>query len=252
MNITFIIAFTAGLLSFFSPCVIPLLPIYLGYLSGASVSAFGRNSTRRTYIRTVAVHTGLFLAGFTVVFTALGMGSSFIGSFLILHKINLLRIGGLFIFVFGLSVLGVFRRIFGAGVGFRLEMPGAVYRLRLVNPFFLGVVFALTWSPCVGPTLGAILTLAATTGNGAGGMMLLLVYAAGIAVPFVAVALTFGSSYPFLRRLRGHIAGLNMIAGLLLILVGISMVLGWYGGLTPWTAEVLEKLGVARYIFPRI
>jgi cytochrome c-type biogenesis protein len=216
------IALGAGLLSFFSPCVLPMVPIYLGYLAGDSIA--GADEAPR---RTPLIHAALFVLGFGLVFVLLGAAAGLLGQLLARHLSLLVNIGGLLLIVLGMHMAGLLR------IPWLYTSKSLVSgRPRGVGPaasFLLGLVFAAGWTPCVGPVLGAILLLAADAQTAARGGLLLSVYALGLGLPFVAVAAAMGALLPVARRLNRYARWASLAGGILLILLGFAMVTGLYG-----------------------
>jgi cytochrome c-type biogenesis protein len=224
------VAFGAGLISITSPCCLPLLPGYLGYLSGLSAREVEAN--RR---RTVAAAL-LFVAGFSVVFIALGATASVVGAVLLANRLAAAHVAGIFILAMGLLLLlegriGLFSR---SGDWSRWSAGGTLWSAPV-----LGAAFAITWTPCIGPVLGAILTLAGTTAALSQGVALLAAYSLGLAVPFVALSLSVPRVHTWMRRLGRAPALMQGAAGALLVVMGvllvsdrwlplISPVLAWY------------------------
>ena len=224
------VAFGAGLISITSPCCLPLLPGYLGYLSGLSASELEAN--RR---RTVAAAL-LFVGGFSLVFIALGATASVVGAVLLANRLAVAHVAGIFILVMGLMLLlegriGLFSR---GGDWSRWSAGGTLWSAPV-----LGAAFAITWTPCIGPVLGAILTLAGTTAALGQGVALLAAYSLGLAVPFVALSLSVPKVHTLLRRLGRAPALMQGAAGALLVVMGVllvtdrwlplvSPVLAWY------------------------
>jgi cytochrome c-type biogenesis protein len=208
------IAFGAGLISITSPCCLPLLPGYLGYISGTPVVGAAR-SNRRPLSAAL-----LFVLGFTLVFTALGATASVLGQVLLEHRYGLSQIAGGFILAMGLAIL-LSSRFGWLNRGGDWSRPWARGQLWAAAP--LGAAFAITWTPCIGPVLGGILTLAGTTGQAGQGTILLLVYSIGLGVPFVALALSVDRVRSFLRRIAGGAAVLHVASGVLLSAMGILL-----------------------------
>jgi cytochrome c-type biogenesis protein len=226
-----IVAFVAGLLSFLSPCVLPLVPSYIGFLTGMTL---GEASDRR---RVALIHALLFVAGFSLIFMLLGASATALGRALNYYQIWLQRIGGALIILFGLLCLGVFQ----AGLltrerRFHLERKPVGY----LGSALVGMAFAAGWTPCIGPVLGGILGLAATSSDVSRGMLLLGVYSAGLAVPFLIAAVALESFLDWFQRFRRFLPWVMRISGVMLILVGLLLVTGeftrlagWLQGLTP-------------------
>ncbi len=225
-----LLALLAGVLSFSSPCTLPLVPGYLGYLSGVSSSRG----------RTVGA-AALFVTGFALVFTALGAGASSLGSLLLEHRLALQRTAGVLIVLLGLFVLGLVR----LPVLMREGRP----LLEHVRPgpsgaLLLGVGFGFGWTPCIGPVLGSILVLAGGQGTATAGAALLLVYSLGLGLPFIAAALFldhFRSASAWLRR---HGSAVNAAGGTLLVAMGVLV---FVGQLTPVLAPALELYARLRW-----
>lgn len=221
MNVALGAAFAAGLISIASPCVFPLLPVYLGYLSGDEVQSGARAGPR------LVGHALAFVAGFSVLFAALGATATGIGAFLAAESVLLERLGGIVIVVFGLGLLGVLRvpmlaREARAHIGRRRGAGGA---------FLLGLAFAAGWTPCVGPILATILVLASQVHEAVRGAVLLLVYAAGLGVPFLALAALAAFTTARLPRLDRYLPWAERAGGVLLVGLGVVMGLGMFGRL---------------------
>ncbi|MDP9331490.1 MAG: cytochrome c biogenesis protein CcdA [Actinomycetota bacterium] len=223
----FALALVAGVVSFTSPCCLPLMPGYVSFVGGA---AGDRAGDVRVQSRTL-VAAALFVGGFATTFTLMGLGASMFGSLLLAHREALTRIAGVFVGLMGLATMGVLR----VPWMYREIRPG----MRRVRPgragaFPLGVAFAIGWTPCIGPVLGAILAGAATSGGVWRGGALLLVYSLGLGVPFMLLAFGFargGRVFGFLRR-RGR--AIEIVGGALLIAMGALMITGeWARLFTP-------------------
>jgi cytochrome c-type biogenesis protein len=230
-GVSFVVAFTAGLLSFLSPCVLPLIPSYVGFLTGMSAEEI---QVRRG---TALLHALWFVAGFSLVFMALGATASVLGGFMLRYHVWIGRIGGVLVLAFGLYLLGVLRPAF-------LMRERRVHLARkplgYAGSAVVGIAFGAAWTPCIGPILGAILTLAAQTASVAQGTALLGVYALGLAVPFVLTAVALDRFLVWFQRFRPYLVWVERIAGVMLILLGVllitdrfSLLAGYLQGLTP-------------------
>jgi len=212
------IAFVAGLLSFLSPCVLPLVPIYLAQLVGQSINqstAQGRSAALRL---TTFLHAVTFVAGFTLAFVALGATASTLGSFLRTNQVILRQIGGIILVVIGLHLTGILRLPFlyvQRRIAYRPERPGYFASL------LMGIIFAIAWSPCIGPILSAILTLAAGSATLRFGVLLLFAYALGLGVPFLLLGLGLDRFSRFLKWVRPYLGRIEIVTGCLMIAVGI-------------------------------
>lgn len=235
------VAFMAGLLSFLSPCVLPLIPSYATFLTGMSLSELiGEGQPRAPVRRALLIHGALFVMGFTLVFIALGASATFIGGLLFHYSVWIERIGGALLIAFGLFLLGV------------LRLPGAnrEWRLQLGNKpagylgtLFVGVAFGAGWTPCVGPVLGAILTIASTMDSVREGVVLLGSYSAGLAVPFVLATVALDRFLAGFRQFRRWLPWVSRLSGALLVVVGFLLMTGAFsvlaGILARWTPEFL-------------
>jgi cytochrome c-type biogenesis protein len=228
---SFALAFVAGLLSFLSPCVLPLIPSYVGFLTGLTLEEL---EVRRG---TALVHALWFVAGFSLIFIALGATASALGVLLLRSQVWIGRVGGIVVILFGLYLLGVLRPGFLMRER-RLQL--ARKPLGYLGSAFVGVTFGAAWTPCIGPILGAILTLAAAQASVGHGAALLTAYSAGLALPFVITALALDRFLAWFQRFRPYLAWVERIAGILLIVLGLLLVTdrftllaGWLQGLTP-------------------
>lgn len=211
------VAFVAGLLSFLSPCVLPLIPSYVGFITGMSYEEL-QGGTRRG---TAVLHGLWFVAGFTLVFVLLGAAASALGSLMRDYQHWLARIGGVLLILFGLYLIGVLRPRFLMRER-RIEL--ARKPLGYFGSGVVGLTFGAAWTPCIGPILGGILTLAATQAGVTRGTFLLAVYALGLAIPFLLTALLLDRFLGWFQRFRPYIVWVDRIAGGILILLGILLV----------------------------
>jgi len=238
-----LLALAAGVVSFLSPCVLPLVPGYLAYVTGlgaadaaaADAAVAGRHPAvaRRVRARTL-LGTVLFIAGFTAVFTSYGLAFGSLGAALVRQASLLERILGVIVIVLGLAYLGAFRWL-QREVRFHGRVPDGMWAAPV-----LGVVFALGWTPCIGPTLAAVQALAFSEGSAVRGALLSAVYAVGLGVPFLLMAAGYQwalATLPFLRRHQRLLMG---IGGVGLILIGIALATGWWGA---WLAEMRGWIG---------
>ena len=231
MTPSFALAFVAGLLSFLSPCVLPLIPSYVGFLTGLTLEEL---EVRRG---TALAHALWFVAGFSLIFIALGATASALGVLLLRSQVWIGRIGGVVVILFGLCLLGVLRP---ALLMRERKVQLARKPLGYLGSAFVGVTFGAAWTPCIGPILGAILTLAAAQASVWHGAALLTAYSAGLALPFVVTALALDRFLAWFQRFRPYLVWVERIAGGLLILLGLLLVsdrftllAGWLQGLTP-------------------
>ena len=230
-SVGLLIAFTAGGLSFLSPCVLPLIPSYMSFITGMSLDEMGEHRGA------AFTHALLFVSGFTLIFLMLGATASSVGRLLQFHQVWLARFGGVLIIFSGLYLLGVFR--LGA-----LAQERRVHiqnkPLGYAGSVLVGVAFGAGWTPCIGPILGAILMYAGTQGSMAQGIVLLLFYSLGLAIPFLVAALAVERFIKWFQRYRQYMpvvtkasGGILLFLGLLLLSGYFSMLASWLQGLTP-------------------
>jgi cytochrome c-type biogenesis protein len=224
-------ALSAGVLSFLSPCVLPLVPSYLSFVTGMNLDEL-QESPDRAHVLT---HSVLFVSGFTAVFVTLGATASFLGAFAFAYKAWLARLGGVLIIVLGLHLLGLFR------IGPLMREK----RVQLsdkpegfIGTIGVGAAFAAGWTPCIGPVLGSIMTLAATRETIWSGVGLLFVYSVGLAIPFLLAALALDRFLTTFRRFRSWIPWMERASGALLIALGLLLVTGSFTLLTSWLARL--------------
>lgn len=231
-------AFLAGFVSFLSPCVLPLIPGYLSFVSGVSIEDLRDGGT--AHQRLVLVSSGLFVLGFTVVFVALGASASIIGSLLLSYKATLSRVAGLLIVVFGLSVIGWLRLPFFYRRGWR---PAATARSKPAT-VALGMAFAFAWTPCVGPILTSILLFAGAAATVGTGMRLLFVYALGLGVPFIVTGLLLHRLLGGFDWIKRHYRLLNIVSGLLLIGMGVLLATNQIVYVNSFLRHIQARLGL--------
>lgn len=228
-----LMAFLGGLLSFLSPCVMPLAPAYLGMISGVSVSTLknGMHVKRQIFWVTVS-----FILGFSLVFISLGLASSFIGQLFKGSKSLFSQIGGWLIIMLGIHQTG----ILPIKWLYREHRVDATPSIGIGGAFLTGLVFAFGWSPCVGPILGGILTMAGNQNTVGAGFILLIVYSLGFAIPFLLLALGFGQISKQLERIKPYLQYLQWASGGLLILMGILLVTNNLTAIGSW---LMQKTG---------
>jgi cytochrome c-type biogenesis protein len=228
------VAFGAGLFSFLSPCVLPLFPSYISFITGMSVSDLTADLTGAAR-RRVILHALAFVLGFSLVFVALGASFSAAGQFLLDYRNLIRQVGGALIVLFGLYIAGVFKlAAMGRTMQFQLREKPAGYLGSLV----VGITFAIGWTPCVGPILGAILSLAGTAETLQLGIGLLIAYSAGLGLPFLVSAVALGSFLKFFKRYRPLIPVMERSAGVLLVIVGVLVFTNYYVVLNSWAISL--------------
>ncbi|WP_029003907.1 cytochrome c biogenesis CcdA family protein [Azorhizobium doebereinerae] len=231
-------AFLAGLASFLSPCVLPLVPPYLCYIGGATLDDLTTAEPLRQVARRAFYGALLFVAGFTVVFVMLGAGASAIGNVLRAHLETLSVIAGFAIILMGLNFLGVFK----IALLSRTARPHVAEPTGLWGAFVMGLAFAFGWTPCLGPVLGAILAVAGSEATVARGASLLAVYSAGLGVPFLAAALAVRPFLKSLAHMRRMLPIVEKVLGAVLVLTGIGFLSGGIANVSYWLLETFPGL----------
>ncbi len=245
LSVSYLTAAAAGALSFLSPCVLPLVPPYLCYMAGVSVEDF-RNSrsaddpAERILRFSLIIAALSFVLGFTTVFVALGAGASTIGAFLRMWQQEIAIVAGIVIILMGLNFLGVLRLSFLAREArFQARKAPA----SSLGAYVMGLAFAFGWTPCIGPVLGPILTLAGGSSTVGEGAALLAVYSLGLGVPFLIAALFSGAFMRFLARFRVHLGKVEKAMGILLITAGLLFLTGGMQSFSFWLLENFPALG---------
>lgn len=233
-QLNFVTAFVAGLLSFFSPCALPLVPLFLSHLAGVTTGELHDRGNKALLLRNAAA----FVGGFSLVFIVLfGLAASLLGQVLAGQRQVMLQVSGVVLIAIGLNYLGL------------LKIP-ALWRERriawrparagsMVGSLFVGAAFALGWTPCIGAVLATIVAMAATQGSTAQALGLLALYSLGLGLPFMIVAAGFARLAPALRRVNRHFGALNRVSGALIVAIGAFMLVGAYQGLFTWLIRVL-------------
>jgi cytochrome c-type biogenesis protein len=238
-DVSFAAALFAGILSFLSPCVLPLVPPYLVYLAGASMERLADNEPEPTVRRDTVLAAVLFVAGFSTVFVAFGASASAIGTLVQAWSAQLSIIAGIAIILMGLHFLGVTRF---AVLMFERRAPMS-RPVGLWGAYAMGLAFAFGWTPCIGPILAAILAVAASKETVAKGAMLLAVYSAGLGIPFVVAALAVEPVTAFLARFKRHMEIIEKAMGGLLVLTGIGFLGGFISQASFYLLDWFPELG---------
>lgn len=231
-------ALAAGIISFLSPCVLPLVPPYLIYLTGATIEHVANDEEPRASKRAVMLSALVFVLGFSTVFVALGASASFIGGFIRAWSAQLSIVAGIAIILMGLHFLGLTRIGFLMREG-RLPIPKPV---GLWGAYVMGLAFAFGWTPCIGPILAAILSVAASETTVTKGAGLLAVYSAGLGIPFLMAAFMVERFSAVLARMKKHLATVERAMGVLMILVGIGFLTGAVSNVSIWLLETFPAL----------
>ncbi|RJF75387.1 cytochrome c biogenesis CcdA family protein [Rhodopseudomonas palustris] len=232
-------ALLAGLVSFLSPCVLPLVPPYLIYLTGATIEHVAADESERTSKRAVMISALMFVLGFSTVFVALGASASLVGGLIRAWSGELAIVAGIVIILMGLHFLGLTRINILMREG-RLPIPKPV---GLWGAYVMGLAFAFGWTPCIGPILAAILSVAAAEATVAKGAGLLAIYSLGLGVPFLLAALMIEQFSSLFARMKKHLATVERAMGVLMILTGIGFLTGAVSDVSIWLLNTFPALG---------
>ncbi|MCU0902806.1 MAG: cytochrome c biogenesis protein CcdA [Tabrizicola sp.] len=233
-----LVALLAGVLSFLSPCVLPIVPPYLAYMGGISMGDMRDGSAHRHRVILPAL---FFVLGLSTIFLLLGFTASAFGSFVLENQLLLARISGVVIIIFGLHFLGLFRIPL---LDREMRMDAGDRGGSAFGAYVLGLAFAFGWTPCIGPQLGAILSLAAQEGSTERGTLLLGVYALGLGLPFLLAAIFIERSMVLMAKLKRHMKLIERLMGTLLVVVGVALVSGAFTDFSYWMLETYEVLGL--------
>jgi cytochrome c-type biogenesis protein len=235
IEVNLILAFAAGLLGFLSPCVVPLIPGYLSFVSGLSLTEMSMEERRR-HLGRVLFATTLFVLGFAVIFTAMGASASALGDLVLGNRQVLSRAGGVVVILLGLAVLGIIKV-----PGLYRERRFAIARppLGLIGAFPVGMAFGFAWTPCVGPVLTAVLTLAAASQTAGTGALLLFAYSMGLGLPFLITAVLMTAAFDAMGWLRRNARIVTTASGVFLLVMGTAMVTDVLFTLNTWLIRLV-------------
>lgn len=237
-NISFMVAITAGLMSFLSPCVLPLLPSYVSFITGMSFEDLTGEKERDRIRKTAAIHSILFVTGFSIVFVTLGASATYIGNFMNQHISVFQKVGGGIIMLLGVHFTGVLN------FGF-LQREKRVHisekPLGYAGSVLVGIAFALGWTPCIGPILATILLYATTTESMYQGMALLFAYSMGLGIPFILSALAINTFLSNFRRIAPYMKVVTVISGIFLVGIGLLIFTNNFAMITEYVANLFSE-----------
>lgn len=232
------VALLAGVISFLSPCVLPIVPPYLAYMSGVNVGEMSSDTAAR---RKTILTALFFVMGLSTVFLVLGFTASAFGAFFLQNQTLFAQISGVVVILFGLHFLSVFRIPF---LDQEARMDAGDRGGNAFGAYILGLAFAFGWTPCIGPQLGAILTLAASEASVSKGTLLLGIYAAGLGIPFLLAAMFMTRAMGLMNRIKKHMHKIELAMGGLLVVVGIALVTGAFTSFAYWLLETFPGLAL--------
>ena len=239
--------FFAGILTFLAPRTLPLVPAYLGFISGVDQDALKNPETARAARRKIFFNGLAFIVGFSLVFIAFGVLAGIAGQALAPYRIWMARIGGILVILFGLFMLGFFKLPFFQSDK-RIPIPKWLTLGRPSSSLFIGGTFALGWTPCVGPILGSVLLLAGTSATAVQGGFLLAVFSLGLAIPFLIIALLFSRATRYIDSISKYLKWVSIIGGIFLILLGLLLVTDNFGLTIQYGYELLDFINYDRLL----
>jgi len=233
-NVSVIVALSAGFISFLSPCILPLIPSYLAFITGVSLEELTLEENLKQVRKKVIANSLMFILGFSLIFIALGASVTFLGQFLSQNIRWFEILGGALVILFGIHFTGIFRLKF-------LDREKKVHLkekpLGYFGTLLIGIAFGAGWTPCVGPILGSILTLAATTQNVLKGVVLLAFYSIGIGLPFFISGLIIHKFFEYFKAIRKYFKIITAVGGILLIIVGILLISGYFSSMSAFLSR---------------
>jgi cytochrome c-type biogenesis protein len=241
-SVSLLTAFIAGIASFISPCVLPLIPMYISFISGLSLEELQNTNDKKRILERVTLSSLLFVLGFSFIFIGLGASATVLGKYLLLKLSLLSKIAGIVIIILGLHIAGVFKIGF---LNYEKRFHFGRKPAGSLGPFLIGLAFAFGWTPCVGPVLAPILALSAQQETVKQGILLLSMYSLGLAIPFLLTGISINAFLSFTRRIQKHYKIIEIITGVCLIIMGILFVTGSFSIISsymvrwlPWLAGV--------------
>jgi cytochrome c-type biogenesis protein len=224
-NVSVFVAFTAGLISFLSPCILPMIPSYLAFITGISLEELSQVQNLKKVRKSVITNSLFFILGFSILFIAMGASATFIGKFLAKNIRWFEIIGGSLVVILGLHFAGLFKIKF-------LEREKKIHLdkkpLGVIGTVLVGMAFGAGWTPCVGPILGSILTMAAATQNVAKGIILLISYSVGLGIPFLLTGLLIHKFFEYFKTIRKYFRVITLVGGILLVIIGLLLITGYF------------------------
>ena len=236
-----LISFTAGIFSFLSPCVLPIVPPYLAFMAGSSVSSLKKKLPESSPTTSLIFISISFVLGLSTVFVMLGLAAAALGTFFLSYQTEMGYVSGLIVLVFGFHFLGIIQvPVLNREARFDFKSGGG----GVIGAYVLGIAFAFGWTPCIGPILGAILSMSAQADSFHSGVILMAVYAAGLGCPFLLFGIFFGRSLSLLSPIRMHLGKVEKAMGILLLFVGMLLLSGGFTSLSFLLLETLPFLSI--------
>lgn len=237
-DISLLVAFGAGIISFVSPCVLPLIPMYLSFISGLSLEEMASEYNKGKVIKKIVLSSVLFVIGFSIIFVALGASSTFIGRFLLSKFSILSKVAGVVIVILGLHLTGIFNLRF---LNYEKRLHLDRRPKGIIGPLIIGMAFAFGWTPCVGPVLSAILLYSSSQDTVTQGVLLLSLYSLGLGMPFLIAGVSVNAFLSFIRKMRRQLSIIKVVVGVFMAFMGIlvatgslSLIAEYFARLFPW------------------
>ena len=228
-SVSYLTAFLAGLVSFLSPCVLPLVPAYISFITGVSLEELRKEDLPKGRIGKSFLSAVIFVLGFSLVFVLLGASATWVGKTLLLRLPVLIKIAGVIVIIFGLHLIGVFR----IGLLYHVKkFEVSRKHVSLIGAFLLGISFAFGWTPCIGPILTAILAYASTEETVWKGIILLSIYSLGLGIPFLITSLALNQFFKLFIKIKHYFRVIEILSGILLVLIGILMIFNRFSMIT--------------------
>jgi cytochrome c-type biogenesis protein len=240
-SVSYFSAFLAGGLSFISPCVLPLIPGYLSFISGVTLEELTDREKASRHLYRVTVNTIFFVFGFSLIFIALGASASFIGKWLFENIAIFNKVAGVIIFLLGLHVSGIIRI---KALNYEKRIHAGQKKFGILGSGLIGMAFAFGWTPCIGPILGSILTMAANQNTVSQGIILLAFYSAGLGIPFILTAILFNFLIGFFGFIKRHFRAVEIISGGLLMLIGVLIFFNLLQLIANYILELFPSLNI--------
>jgi cytochrome c-type biogenesis protein len=241
VSVGYFSALLAGGLSFVSPCVLPLIPGYISFISGVSLDELSDRQKASKHLGRIAINTLFFVLGFSIVFIAMGASASFIGGWLLENRELMSKIGGVLIFLFGLHVAGVFKL---RALNYEKRFHASQKKFGIFGSVLIGMAFAFGWTPCIGPILASILTLAAGQETVGQGIFLLAFYSAGLGIPFILTAVLFNWLIGVFGFIKRHFRAVEIISGSLLMAIGILIFFNLFQIIAGYLLQLFPSLNL--------
>ncbi len=239
-DISIFAAFSAGIISFVSPCVLPLIPAYISFISGVSIDTLKNESGERKNVKIVILTSVVFILGFSIVFISMGASATFIGNFLLEKSLILMKIAGAIIIIFGLHFIGVFKIKY---LNYEKRINIQSSKLGLFGVFLAGIAFAFGWTPCIGPILAGILTLAATKNSVHEGVLLLSAYSLGLGIPFFITGIATNTFFSLFAKIKRYFKIVEIIGGVFLIIIGFMIMFDYFSIISGYLIQWFPFLG---------